>query len=149
VAFLELSRGPYAISTDPKRLDIDAVHAYLSRSFWAEGIPKEIVARSIENSLCFGLYHDRRQIGFARVITDLATFAYLCDVYVLEEYRAQGLGKWLIEAIMSHPELQGLRRFHLVTRDAHGLYSRFGFDAATDPERHMEIFKPGMYSERR
>lgn len=147
MAHLELTRGSYAISTDPVRLDIEAIHGYLSRSFWAEGIPMEIVARSIANSLCFGLYHEQSQIGLVRVITDRATFAYLCDVYVLEEHRAHGLGKWLIEGVMAHPDLQGLRRFHLVTRDAHGLYSRFGFRTATNPDRHMEIFRRGMYKE--
>ena len=147
MAHLELTRGAYAISTDPKRLDIDAIHGYLSRSFWAEGIPKDIVARSVASSLCFGLYHERSQIGLARVITDRATFAYLCDVYVLEEHRAHGLGKWLIAGVMAHPDLQGLRRFHLVTRDAYGLYSRFGFRTVTSPDHHMEIFRPGMYKE--
>jgi GNAT superfamily N-acetyltransferase len=145
VADQERRKGKYSISTNPKRMDLAAIHRYLSRSFWAEGIPKRIVARSIKNSLCFGLFHDRAQVGFARVITDRATFAYLCDVYVLEEYRAQGLGKWLIKTVMAHPDLQGLRRFHLVTRDAHGLYERFGFEPPKNPVRHMEIFRHGMY----
>jgi GNAT superfamily N-acetyltransferase len=130
-------------------MDLDAIHAFLSRSFWAEGISKTIVAKSIKNSLCFGLFHDRAQIGFARVITDRATFAYLCDVYVLEDYRAGGLGKWLIETVMAHPDLQGLRRFQLVTRDAHGLYRRFGFKPPKNPTRHMEIFSHGMYVKRK
>lgn len=145
MGYLELTREPFSLSTDPRRLDVDAIHAYLSRSFWAEGIPKEIVAKSIANSLCFGLFHERSQIGFARVITDRATFAYLCDVYVLEEHRGKGLGKWLIEVVMAHADLQGLRRFLLVTRDAHGLYSRHGFRVPPDPERLMEIFTHGMY----
>ena len=145
MAYQERKKGRFSISTNPKRLDIDAIHAFLSRSFWAEKIPKKTVAKSIRNSLCFGLFDRRKQIGFARVVTDRATFAYLCDVYVLEEYRAQGLGKWLIETVMSHPDLQGLRRFQLVTRDAHGLYKRFGFDAPSSPSRHMEIFRHGMY----
>ena len=130
-------------------MDLDAIHAFLSRSFWAEGISKTIVGKSIKNSLCFGLFHDRAQIGFARVITDRATFAYLCDVYVLEDYRASGLGKWLIETVMAHPDLRGLRRFQLVTRDAHGLYRRFGFKPPRNPVRHMEIFKHGMYLKRK
>ena len=144
----EYARGPYWITTDTHKLDIDAIHAYLSRSFWAEGIPKETVAKAIVNSLCFGLFDSAEQIGLARVVTDRATFAYLCDVYVLETHRRLGLGKWLIETVMAHPDLQGLRRFQLVTRDAHGLYSRHGFAAPADPERHMEIFKHGMYLER-
>ena len=144
----EYTNGQYSITTDPRRLDIDAIHAYLSRSFWAEGIPRETVAKSIANSLCFGLFDDAAQVGLARVVTDRATFAYLCDVYVLETHRSQGLGKWLIETVMAHPDLQGLRRFHLVTRDAHGLYSRHGFEPPLHPERHMEIFRHGMYSRR-
>jgi GNAT superfamily N-acetyltransferase len=137
--------GQYWITTDPQKLDLDAIHAYLSRSFWAEGIPKDTVAKAIANSLCFGLFDGGEQIGLARVVTDRATFAYLCDVYILETHRGRGLGKWLIETVMAHPDLQGLRRFQLVTRDAHGLYSRHGFVTPLDPERHMEIFKHGMY----
>lgn len=141
-------RGSWSISTDPRKLDVDAVHAYLSRSYWAENIPRELVAKSIAGSLCFGLYdgeHDDRQVGFARVITDRATFAYLCDVYVLEEHRGKGLGKWLMAAVTSHPDLQGLRRWSLVTRDAHGLYEPFGFTPLASPERYMEIARPGLY----
>ena len=141
----ETTKGKYRITTDPQKLDLDATHAYLSRSFWAEGISKDLVARSIANSLCFGLFDDTNQVGFARVVTDRATYAYLCDVYVLEEHRGHGLGKWMIETVMAHPDLQGLRRFQLVTRDAHGLYSRHGFAAPENPDRHMEIFKHGMY----
>ena len=126
----DLARGQYSITTDPQKLDLDAIHAFLSRSFWAEGIPKDTVARAMANSLCFGLFDGAGQIGFARVVTDRATYAYLCDVYVLESHRGLGLGKWLIETVMAHPDLQGLRRFQLVTRDAHGLYSRHGFDNA-------------------
>jgi GNAT superfamily N-acetyltransferase len=138
----ESSREGFVISTDPARLDVHAVHAYLSRSYWAEGIPIEIVAKSIEGSLCFGLFDGSRQIGLARVITDRATFAYLCDVYVLESHRGQGLGKWLMSAVRSHPDLQNLRRFVLVTRDAHGLYEQFGFTTLKDPTRYMEISRP-------
>jgi len=139
------TRGQYSITTDPKKLDIDAIHAFLSRSFWAEGISRETVATSIANSLCFGLFDGSAQVGFARVVTDRATYAYLCDVYVLETHRGHGLGKWLIETVMAHPDLQGLRRFQLVTRDAHGLYRRHGFDKPQHPERQMEIFRHGMY----
>ncbi len=145
---MDLTRGQYSITTDPQKLDIDAIHAYLSRSFWAEGIPKDTVARSLANSLCFGLFDEGAQIGLARVVTDRATYAYLCDVYVLESHRTRGLGKWLIETVMAHPDLQGQRRFQLVTRDAHGLYSRHGFAPPAHPERHMEIFKHGMYVDR-
>jgi GNAT superfamily N-acetyltransferase len=141
----DYTKGQYWITTDPQKLDLDAIHAYLSRSFWAEGIPKETMAKAIANSLCFGLFAGGEQIGLARVVTDRATFAYLCDVYVLESHRGRGLGKWLIETVMAHPDLQGLRRFQLVTRDAHGLYSRHGFETPINPERHMEIFKHGMY----
>ncbi len=145
---MELTKGRYSITTDRDRLDLDAIHAFISRSFWAEGIPKETMARAIANSLCFGLFDGANQVGFARVVTDRATYGYLCDVYVLESHRARGLGKWLMEAVMAHPDLQGLRRFQLVTRDAHGLYERHGFDTPADPERHMEIFRHGMYLER-
>jgi GNAT superfamily N-acetyltransferase len=143
----EQMRGTLCISTDPARLDIEAIHAYLSRSYWAEGIPKDVVAKSIQSSVCFGLYDGARQIGLARVITDKATFAYLCDVYVLEEYRGHGLGKWLMEAVSAYPDLQGLRRFVLLTRDAHGLYEKFGFTPLKDPGRYMEIARQGSYKQ--
>ncbi|HEV2853441.1 MAG TPA: GNAT family N-acetyltransferase [Thermoanaerobaculia bacterium] len=138
-------RDGFTVSTDPARLDVDAVHAFLTTSYWAEGIPRETVERSLRNSLCFGLYEGRRQIGLARVITDGSTFAYLCDVYVLPEMRGRGLGTWLMECVMAHPDLQGLRRFYLVTRDAHELYRPFGFTEIQSPERHMEIVRPGLY----
>ena len=141
----DTTNGQYWITTEPDKLDLDAIHAFLSRSFWAEGIPKKTVATSIANSLCFGLFDGKEQVGFARVVTDRATYAYLCDVYVLESHRGRDLGKWLIETVMAHPDLQGLRRFQLVTRDAHGLYSRHGFEVPEHPERHMEIFRHGMY----
>lgn len=141
----QYTNGQYRITTDTQTLDVDAMHAYLTRSFWAEGIPKATVAKAVANSLCFGLFDGGAQVGLARVVTDRATYAYLCDVYVLETHRGRGLGKWLIETVMAHPDLQGLRRFQLVTRDAHGLYSRHGFATPAHPERHMEIFKHGMY----
>lgn len=141
------TRAGYEISTDPARLDLEAIHAYLTHSYWAEGISRELVARSLAGSLAFGLYAGARQIGLARVITDRATFAYLCDVYVLEEFRGQGLGRWLMETVVAHPELQGLRRFTLVTRDAHGLYASLGFGPLARPEGYMEISRPGMYRE--
>ena len=135
----------FTVSTDPARLDVDAIHAYLATSYWAEGIPRETVERSLRSSLCFGLYEGGRQIGLARAITDGATFAYLCDVYVLPERRGLGLGKWLMECVMAHPDLQGLRRFSLVTRDAHDLYRPFGFTEVQNPGRYMEILRPGVY----
>jgi GNAT superfamily N-acetyltransferase len=143
------TKGQYSITTDPRKLDLEAIHAFLSRSFWAEGIPKETMARAIANSLCFGLFDGESQVGFARVVTDRATYAYLCDVYVLEPHRGRGLGKWLIETVMAHSDLQGLRRFQLVTRDAHSLYSRHGFEVPISPDRHMEIFKHGIYLEKK
>jgi GNAT superfamily N-acetyltransferase len=143
---IEVHRDDYTISTDPARLDLVAVHASLKESYWSPGVPPEVVAHAIRGSLCFGLYHRGRQVGFARVITDAATFAYLCDVYVLDEYRGQGLGKWLMEVVTAHPALQELRRFLLVTRDAHGLYERFGFRPLARPEGYMEIHRPDVYS---
>lgn len=141
----ELRQGAYAVSTDPERLDLDVIHGYLSRSYWAEAIPREVVARSLAHSLNFGLFEWGRQIGFARAITDRATYAYLADVFVLESHRGRGLGVFLMEAVMAHPDLQGLRRFALVTRDAHGLYDRFGFRPLAQPERHMEVARAGAY----
>ena len=141
----ELRQGSYGISTDPARLDLDVIHGYLSRSYWAEGVPREVVARSLEHSLNFGLYEWERQVGFARVVSDRATYAYLADVFVLESHRGRGLGVFLIDAVMNHPELEGLRRFGLVTRDAHGLYDRFGFRPLAEPERHMEVVRADAY----
>jgi GNAT superfamily N-acetyltransferase len=134
------------VSTDADRLDLDVVHGYLSRSYWAEGIPRAVVARSIAGSLCFGLYEGPAQVGFARAVTDGATFAYLADVFVLESHRGQGLGVWLMECVMEHPDLQGLRRWSLVTRDAHPLYRRFGFAGLAAPERYMEKVQADIYA---
>jgi GNAT superfamily N-acetyltransferase len=142
----------YLISTDPAWLDLNMIHQFLSeRSYWARGIPREIVARSISNSLCFGMYattdaaRNRQQVGFARVATDRATIAYLGDVFVLPEHRGQGLSKRLMETIMSHPDLQGLRRWILVTADAHELYRQFGFTKLSQPEHFMQRHDPDMY----
>ena len=146
MAYSDITKGPFSATAERQRIDVDAVHAFLTRCFWARGISRELVAKSIAHSLCFGLFHEKAQIGFARVVTDYSTYAYLCDVYVLEDYRGKGLGKWMMEFLMGHPELQGLRRFQLATRDAHGLYRPFGFERLVKPERHMEIFRPGMYS---
>ena len=145
MGYFEKQNGEYRITTDPSCIDLKAVHAYLAGAYWSEEIPEDILARAIESSLCFSLLDVDRQIGFARVVTDRATFAYLCDVYVLEEYRGKGLGKWLIGELMSHPDLQGLRRFILLTRDAHGLYNQFGFTPLANPKSHMEIARPGIY----
>ena len=123
----ERERGEYCVTTDPARMDLDAIHAYLVRAYWCEGIPRATVERAVANSLCFAVLHGVALIGFARGVTDSATFAYLCDVYILEEHRGRGLSKFLMECITAHPRLQGLRRFSLATRDAHGLYRQFGF----------------------
>jgi len=135
----------YMISTDPARLDLDVIHRFLAKAYWSEGIPRETLERAIQNSLCFGVYVQDRQAGFARVITDHATYAYLCDVFIVEDHRGRGLGKQLLEAVISHPDLQGLRRWSLVTRDAHGLYQRVGFAPPKMPERYMEIADPEPY----
>ncbi len=134
------------ISTERARQDVDAIHAYLTRSYWAEGITRERVAKSLERSLCFGLFDGARQVGFARVVTDAATFAYLADVYVLEEYRGCGLGKRLIDAVRAHPDLADLRRFVLWTRDAHGLYEQFGFARLGDQPGLMGVVRRFGYS---
>ncbi|TAK98601.1 MAG: N-acetyltransferase [Verrucomicrobia bacterium] len=141
----EWKRSQFDVSTDPAKLDVAAIHAFLASCYWSEGIPREIVERALQNSLCFGLFDGAAQVGLARVVTDYATFAYLCDVYVLESHRGRGLGKWLIECVMAHPQLQGLRRFSLVTRDAHKLYEPFDFTPLRAPERHMERHKPDIY----
>ena len=144
----EWERDGFIISTDPARIDLDLVHGFLAASYWAEGIPREVMRRSIEHSLCFGLYHDGHQIGFARVITDRATFAYLGDVFVLEAFRGRGLARWLLEVIQAHPELQGFRRWVLLTRDAHALYRDAGWTSLAAPDRYMERWFKGVYPKR-
>jgi GNAT superfamily N-acetyltransferase len=136
---------PYEITCDRTRLDIEAIHRFLSQSYWSPGIPRAIVERAIANSLCFGILHEGEQVGFARVITDKATFAYLADVYVLPEHRGKGLSRRLMEQIVRHPDLQGLRRMMLATRDAHALYAKFGFKPLAAPERIMEVHDPNAY----
>lgn len=138
-------RDEFIVSSDPAAVDLDAVHAYLRTSYWAEDVPRDVVARAVANSIPFSVLHGTRQVGFARVITDRATFAYLSDVYILERYRGKGLARRLMDAIMAHPDLQGLRRFSLTTRDAEGLYRQYGFTELSNPARHLEIFRPGMY----
>ncbi len=138
--------GEFTISTDLNRLQIDAIHKFLSeKSYWAKERTHEQTERAIENSLPFGVYKNENQIGFARVVTDYATFAYLGDVYILEEFRGKGLSKWLMETVLSHPDLQGFRRWILATADAHGLYEQFGFSALKFPERWMEKSAPNAY----
>lgn len=141
---MRVERGEFSITSDPEAVDVEAVHAFLTRAYWSDGVPLSIVARAIAGSIPFSLFHGTTQIGFARVITDRATYGYLADVYVLEAYRGQGLGRWLIDCLMQHPDLQALRRFSLVTRDAHDLYRKAGFSPLTAPERHMEIVRPVM-----
>ena len=141
----EWRRGEYEISTDPARIDIDVVHGYLRRSYWAEDIPREVVARAVSNSLNFGLYAAGGQVGFARVITDHATYAYIADVFVLEEHRGRKLAVWLMECVAAHPRLQGLRRWSLGTADAHKLYEKSGFTSMANPERWMEKAYPDVY----
>lgn len=136
---MEVQHADYTLSDDPTRLDIDAIHAYLSRSYWAATRSKEVIARSLSHSLCIGSYTATgQQVGLARVVSDYATFAYLCDVFVLEDHRGHGLAKAALRFIDVHPQLQNLRRFQLVTADAHGLYAQFGFTPIATPERHME-----------
>jgi len=141
--------GEFTITTDKTKMDIPVIHSYITGSYWAEGIPFETVAKAIEGSLCFGVFHGVKQVGVARVITDAATFAYLCDVFIDESYRGRGLGKWLMETILGHESLQGLRRFALTTKDAHGLYSQYGFAPLPIPERWMMIQDPDIYKKRK
>ena len=144
---MELTKNGFVISTDRSRLQIDVIHRFLSEeSYWANTRSLERTQRGIENSLCFGVFQGERQIGFARVISDLATFAYLGDVFILKEFRGQGLSKWLMETIVSHPDLQGLRRWILATKDAHGLYEQFGFTELKFPVRWMERSGPDAYN---
>jgi GNAT superfamily N-acetyltransferase len=137
-----LKKG-FAISTDQSLIDFESVYKYLAEdSYWAKGIPAERLGNAITNSLCFGIYKQNTQAGFARVVTDKATFAYICDVFIMPDFRGMGLSKWLLQTIVEHPELQGLRRWSLATADAHGLYSQFGFTPLSRAERWMEKFKP-------
>ncbi|GCE03070.1 GNAT family N-acetyltransferase [Dictyobacter aurantiacus] len=142
----EWQRGEYTISTDKQRLDIDVIHNFLTRAYWSIGVPRETVERALEHSMPFGLYKDQEQIGLARIVTDYTTFAYIADVFILEPYRGQGLSKWLMEVILAHPDLQGLRRWLLMTKDAHGLYQQFGFSAPHYPDRVLEILNLDIYT---
>jgi len=136
----EVKRDTFTISTDPSRLDLDAICGFLARAYWASDRPRDRIERSLANSLVFGLYDGTKQIGLARVVTDYATFAWLCDVFIDEAYRGRDLGKWLMDSVLSHPDLQGLRRWLLATRDAQGLYSQFGFEPLKNPERWMQKY---------
>jgi len=138
---MDIVAPPYLVTTDPSRINVEVVHGFISRSYWAENIPRETMATAIANSLCFSLFKDDEQIGFARAVTDRSTFAYLADVFVLEAHRGSGLGTWFMSVVFAHPDLQGLRRFQLATRDAHGLYRKFGFETPQHPDRLMEIVK--------
>jgi len=145
-AIMENRRADFLISTDRERLNLAVIHGFLTNCYWAKGISRDVVARSIEHSLCFGIYDGGgAQAGFARVVSDYATVAYLGDVFVLESHRGRGLSKWLMECVMQHPALQNLRRWILLTRDAHGLYSQFGFTPIETPERYMELHRPNVY----
>jgi GNAT superfamily N-acetyltransferase len=146
----ESRRGEFLISTDRARLDLDVIHGFLSNCYWSKGVPREVVARANQHSLCFGVYDGSgAQVGFARVISDFATIAYIGDVFVLDAHRGCGLGKWLMECIKQHPALQNLRRWILTTRDAHGLYSQVGFTPVKFPERYMELHRPDVYEIRK
>ncbi|MCA6364940.1 MAG: GNAT family N-acetyltransferase [Bacteroidetes bacterium] len=142
---MQTEKNGYVLSDDQSKLNHDFIHFELSRSYWSEEIPRSITEKAAAHSLCFGIYHNNSQVAYARVVSDFATFGYLCDVIVAEAHRGAGLGKWMMECIMSHPELQGLRRFMLATRDAHSLYARFGFHTPENPDKLMEIVYPGMY----
>ncbi len=136
-----ITKNEFTISTDKNKIDIDYVHEFLTNSYWSPGVPMETVERAMENSLCFGIYNNDKQVGYARMVTDKATFAYLADVFIDENYRGNGLGKWLIETVLAHPELQGLRRIMLATKDAHKIYEQLGFTAIPNPDRYM-IYNP-------
>jgi GNAT superfamily N-acetyltransferase len=145
----EWRRGEYTISTDSGRLDLDVVHGFLRTAYWSVGVPREVVERAARHSLSFGLYHSGEQVGYARVVTDRATFGYLTDVFFLPAHRGRGLARWLVATILSHPELQGFRRWMLATDDAHGVYEAVGFGVCAHPERLMEIVDPDPYGGRR
>jgi GNAT superfamily N-acetyltransferase len=140
------TRDPFVVSCDQADQDVDVIHAFLVESYWAKGVPRETVARSVRGSLCFALLHGSHQVGFARVISDRATIAFLADVFVLPEYRGRGLGTWLVECVLGHPELKGMRRWLLGTLDAHGLYRKVGFTPVAQPDRLMEIRNLGVYA---
>jgi GNAT superfamily N-acetyltransferase len=141
----EWQRDGYTITTDPRRFDLAAIHRFLTTTYWSPGIPLEVLRRAIDDSVCFGILRGGEQAGFGRVVTDRATFGYLADVFVLESHRGRGLSKWLMECIDAHPDLQGFRRWMLFTRDAHGLYRRFGYVPLDNPDRCMQRWTPDVY----
>jgi len=147
--FIETRKENYTISTDPSRLDVDAIVDMLTRAYWAKGRPRERTERALANSLVFGVYNGDKQIGIARIVSDYAVFAYLCDVFIHEDYRGRGLGKWLMETVKSHPDLQGLRRWVLATHDAHGLYKQYGFTPLENPQNWMEDLVRSPHEEQR
>lgn len=136
-----ITENKFIISTDKSKIDLEFVHGFLSNSYWSPGVPMETVKKAMHGSLCFGVYENDKQVGYARMVTDTATFAYLADVFIDENYRGKGLGKWLVKTILAHPDLQGLRRIMLATRDAHALYEQLGFIAINNPERYM-VYDP-------
>jgi GNAT superfamily N-acetyltransferase len=142
---MEWKQGEFTVTDKREDLDIETIHNFLRESYWAKGIPRSVVEKAVNNSLCFGLYHNSKHIGFGRAVSDQATFAYLADVFVVPAYRGRGLGKWLVSCVLAHPELQGLRRWLLATLDAHGLYEQNGFVALRKPEWFMEINEPDIY----
>lgn len=146
---MEWTHGDFVITTDPARVDLGVVHGFLSTAYWCEGIPREVVERSLAGSIPFSLWHGDRQVGFARVVTDRATFAWVCDVFVLESYRGRGLSVWLMREVCAHPDLQGLRVWALATRDAHRLYEKVGFTPLRAPDRYMERRIPDLYRQAR
>jgi len=133
----QIKKAAYTISTAKEKLDLKVIHGYLKNAYWCKNIPIEIVEKSIKGSLCFGVYHHEEQVGFARVVTDFSTFAYLADVFILPEYQGNSLGKWLIKTIVGYPDLQEIRTFSLATKDAHGLYEQFGFQPLAEPQKRM------------
>ncbi|WP_160716551.1 GNAT family N-acetyltransferase [Chitinophaga solisilvae] len=146
---IETQEGEFLVSTDKSKLDTAVIYDYLAHeSYWSQNIPRSVVEKSLQGSLCFGLYHHQQQVGFARLITDYATFAYLADVFVLEAYRGRGLSKFLMRCIIAHPDVAGLRRIMLVTSDAHGLYEQFGFTGIPNPEKMMQLHKPDIYTKK-
>jgi GNAT superfamily N-acetyltransferase len=139
---LHWTRNGFELSTDPARMDLDAVHGFISQSYWGRGRSKDVMRRAMENAICFGVFREGVQVAFARVVTDRAVFAYLADVFVQPAWRGQGLSKWILEAVNAHPDLQGIKRFLLATRDAHGLYAQFGFKPPADSKVYMERMSP-------
>jgi GNAT superfamily N-acetyltransferase len=139
---MDWTKNSFTISDEPERLQLEVIVDYLARAYWSNQRPRAVIEKSLKHSLCFGVYENETQIGFARVVSDHATFAYLADVFILESYQGHGLGKWLVQTILEHPDLQGLRRWMLATRDAHGLYAQFGFNALENPDRYMTKFDP-------